>query len=170
MSYTSLTSVQALMARINQNAAFSSATAPTSTQITTMITDLSAEIDMTLASVGYTVPVTAAGTFLTYLGLVCQYGVVAEVLKAMFPESTANPNGGPVIPAWAFWEKRYQDALTKLGTRKIVDPTAPMSSDSLARSYLTDYPDNSGADGNDGFTGPAFGQGDQPVFAMGQEF
>lgn len=170
MSYTSLSSVQALMARINANAAFSASTAPTSTQITVMLADISAEIDMTLASVGYTVPIVTAGTFLTYLGLVCQYGVVAEVLKSAFPESQSSPNGGPVIPTYAFWEKRYQDALTKLGSRAIVAPDAGMANGSQARNYLTDNPDNAGADEADGFEGEGWGVNQQPIMSMNREF
>lgn len=171
MSYTSLASVQALMARINENAAFSGSTAPTSTQITTMIADLSAEIDMHLASAGYVTPVASPATAVTWLGLVCQYGVVAEVLKAMFPESQQSSGGGPVVPAYAFWENRYQKALTLIDSRTMAMPGVDRGDGSiLPSSYLSENPNNGGLDGSDGVQGSNWGEGGQPVFGMSQRF
>lgn len=162
MSYATTVTVQGAMAKF----VISGSTQPTSTQVQAMIDGIAAEINSHLASVGYTVPVTTPDYFLAYLGELNTWGAVASVLKSMFPSAT----GPAETPAYAFWEKRYQAGLTDIDKRVITSPTSPMSSDSLARSYLTDYPANSGADGHDGFTGPAFGLGDQPVFAMGQEF
>lgn len=142
MSYTTTEVVQGLMARINNNAPISTQTSPNVTQVQAMIAGVSAEVDMHLASSGYVVPVTTPDVMVTWLGQVTAYGVVAEVLKSQFPETQVAPNGGPVIPAYAFWETRYQNALKAIDNRTIVSGDAAMSGASLARTYQTDNPEN----------------------------
>lgn len=136
--YTTNADVLKLFARIP----FDEQTKPTETQIDDIIVDTSAEIDIVLATAGYAVPPT--GTLLAYVAVLCGYGVAAQVLKSAFPESTQSQNGGPVIPAYAFWEKRYQDGLKLLLTGDLIDPDAPISgSEASVRpsTYNTRNPD-----------------------------
>lgn len=72
---------------------FHAGSTPTNIEVDTLIEGVSAEIDVHLGSGGYTIPVTTPATFLTWLGLVCCYGVAAEVLKIFAPESVASENG-----------------------------------------------------------------------------
>lgn len=166
MSYTTVSKVQSLQAAINKNAAFSVSTAPTIVQVQQFIDGISAEIDMHLGSAGYSIPATTPASFVTWLDQANQYGAIAMVLKAEFPETQGGTNGNPIIPAWSFWEKRYQDALTDIDKRVIVVPGASMGNITLPSTYLTDNPTNPGPDGSDGFTGVGYGDQDQPVFGM----
>lgn len=139
---------------------------PNPAQVQSMVDGIAAEINVHLASSGYTVPVTTPDYFLAFLGELNAWGAVASTLKSMFPAAT----GPAETPAYAFWEKRYQSGLSDIDNRVIVSPTSPMGNDSLARSYLTDNPTNCGTDGSDGFAGDGWGVGSQPTFSMQQVF
>src|SRR3972149_6822303 len=108
MAYATLPDTQALLPKFTLGAA----TKPTSTQATAIINDVSVEIDAALAGAGYAVPVTTPSWFVDYLGLVNQYGAAAAILKAMFPEPAGTADTMPAI--YAFWESRYQRAMTAL--------------------------------------------------------
>lgn len=159
-AYCTVDRIQNLMARHELR----DGTKPNPTQIEAIIEDASAEVEMYLASSGYDVPVTAPANFLAWVGLVVQYGSLAAVLKSMFPEAqTAGDNGAPVIPAYAFWEKRYQGAIKMILDRKISIPGAGMGNATLARNYLTDNPDNDPTQDGDTY-------GQQPYFSMQKEW
>lgn len=158
MSYTDETGVVGLLSRLYNAAGFTTTTYPTETQLTELILETSAEIDMALGSVGYTIPVTTPASAVSWLKAICNYGAAAEALKSAFPESIQSTNGGPIVPAYAFWEKRYQDALAMIRSREMVLAGAPMANGSLAETYLTDNPDNDPF--NDGFE-----DGQQPIFS-----
>jgi hypothetical protein len=150
--------VQGLVARAF-TAGFGVSTTPTSTQVDTFRTQIAAELDMHLGSVGYVVPVVDA-TFAVWLSLAESEGVAAMVLKAFAPESVVSENGGPVIPAYAFWELRYRASLKAIDDRKISSETAATTGTNLARTYLTDNPTNNPFE--DGST-----EGQQPLASMG---
>lgn len=142
MSYTTASSVQALMARLHLNVAFSTGTTPTLAQVNTMITDIAAEIDVHLASKGYTVPITTPAYLLTWAGDLNSWGAAAIALKAYAPEQTQVQNGGPVIPAYAFYEKKYQDALKLIDSGELTIAAAEAASPVVGpSSYFTLNPD-----------------------------
>lgn len=157
MPYTDEAGVTKLVSRLYPNG-FPSQTAPDTIQLLALIDEHSAEIDMVLGTVGYTTPVTTPASAVTWLKLVCEYGVAAAAIKSAFPETIQSNNGGPAIPAYAFWEKRYQDALKALRERTITLPGVVMSGSQNAQTYLTDNPTNDPF--NDGFE-----TGQQPVFS-----
>lgn len=160
MSYTDEAGVQKLIKRLYPNGMGNSAT-PSGVDVEALIEETSAEIDMALSSVGYTIPVSSPVAATTWLKLICEYGTAALVCRSAFPESQTVPNGSPNVPVYAFYEKRYQDAITKILNRDIVLVGVEMGSASLASTYLTDNPDND--PWNDGST-----SGQQPIFMVGK--
>lgn len=162
MSYATSAQVLGAMGKFTLGAS----TTPTLTQANTLIDDVSKEIDAILVGLGVAVPVTAPAAFLAYLATVNEYGATAAILKAMFP-GAAGPGENP---AFAFWEKRYQGALTDLRNGRTLDGSLVTSGVNLASTYLTDNPDNGGADEADGFSGAGWGTGQQPIFSMQREF
>lgn len=116
-----------------------SSTKPTTTQTSLIISDISNEIDVALSSQGVTVPVTAPSFFVDWLGLLNGYGAAAAVLKSMFPDS----QGAAESPAYAFWEKRYQDGLKSLrdGTGIPTDVIGATSGYVAPSTYFTNNPD-----------------------------
>lgn len=108
MPYASPDDVQRLIARVPN---IGSASTPNAGQITEIIADVSAEVEIHLLSAGFGVPAAAPSSFLRWVGLVVQEGTAAIVLKSAYPESMQAANGGPVIPAYAYYEKKYQDSL-----------------------------------------------------------
>lgn len=135
MAYADLTGVQALISQFTIGVS----TNPTSTQATAMIADVSNEIDVHLASAGFTtVPVVAAGYLLEWLKALNEYGAAAGILKSAFPDAV----GPGDTPAYAFWEERYQAGLKFIDDGKLSVPD--VTSDSAAvlpESYLTRNPD-----------------------------
>lgn len=158
MTYATNAMVQGLVGRAFTGG-FSTTTTPTTAQVDTFRTMISGEIDMHLGAVGYVTPVTTPTAFTDWLSLVESEGTAAMVLKAFAPESIVSDNGGPVVPAYSFWESRYKAALKAIDERKVTSETAAMTG-GLARTYLTDYPDNNPFD--DGST-----DGQQPIASMG---
>ncbi len=159
MGYTDEAGAQKMVARLYNAAGFTTTTIPTELQLLAFIEETSAEIDMALGSVGYVTPVTTPASAVTWLKAVCNYGVAAEALKAAFPESVQSSNGGPVIPAYAYWEKRYQDALALIREGSMSLPDAPTTGAQDAQTYLTDNPDNNPFE--DGTS-----EGQQPIFSL----
>ena len=106
MAYTDTTGVNGVL---GPHAATSS-TAVTLDQLTTMIDGIAAQIDTVLKGAGVAaVPVTGGldSTFNTFLVEVNKWGAAGEYLKGLFPEAV----GPGESPAFAFWEKKYQDTL-----------------------------------------------------------
>lgn len=161
MSYTTIVSVQALNSKRTtySDTVPSGGTRPTATQVGTFITDIAGQIDAVLASVYVATPVTAPASFLSFLDLVNAWGAAALAEAAAFPEFDGGPGNTP--QAMRYW-KMYQDALAAFADGKMIDPSVAVSAaDTLARSYLSDNPDNTGYDEADGVVA-----GSQPPFSM----
>src|SRR3954471_18491998 len=106
MAYATITDVTGLIAQFP----LSVGSKPSTSQATTIMTDISSEIDVALSSAGVTVPVTTPQYFLDWLGRLNAYGAAAAVLKSMFPGAT----GPEETPAYAFWEARYREGLAAI--------------------------------------------------------
>lgn len=134
MAYATMVDVQDLIAQFPITAS----SAPTTTQATLIMTDTSAEIDARLSAAGVTVPVTAPASYLRALALLNSYGAAAAILKSMFPAAV----GPGETPAYAFWEKRYQDGLAALSGGTSVPPDVTDNLNFvLPSTYLTVNPD-----------------------------
>lgn len=157
MTYATNTQVQGLVGR-SFASGFSASTVPTDTQVDTFRSMIYGEVNMHLSAVGYVTPISTPTDFTAWLSLVEGEGVAAMVLKAFAPESVVSDSGGPVIPAYAFWESRYKAALKAIDDRTVDSESAAMTG-GLARAYLTDYPDND--PWQDGAT-----DGQQPIASM----
>jgi len=154
MAYATQAATQGLMAKF----ALSPSSTPTDAQATAIITSTSSEIDVVLATRGLTVPLTAPQYFVDYLADVNEWGAAAAILKSMFPGST----GPSETPAWAFWEKRYQDALKGLKDGSLIPADVVPTGNAViaASTYLTNNPD----------TEVYLGVVAEPMFKIGKVF
>ena len=107
MSYTTLAAV---LLRLGRNGDLSTTTAPTLTEAATIHDGVSADLDAALAIGGLAVPVTTPAALVSWLGAVEAWGTCAEILKARFQDAT----GVNAESAWGFFEKRYQEAITRI--------------------------------------------------------
>lgn len=159
MSYAAVSDVQGLNAK---RTAYSTSTKPTLTQVQGFVDQISAEIDAVLAAKNVATPVTAPASFVTFLLGTNALGAAALAEAAEFPEFDGGPGFTP--QAQRYWAM-YQSRLDELKLGAAIDPAVTVSdADNLARTYLTDNPDNLGFDGSDGFT-----DGQQPVFSIGRD-
>lgn len=95
--------------------------------------DVSAEIDSALVALGYGVPVTEPTWFMNRLRSLCSDGAAAITLKASFPDA----KGPGEQPAYAYYEKRYQNGLKQLNAG-----AHPKKAElGTADTYLTQNPD-----------------------------
>ena len=127
--------------------AATSTTNPTITQLDVMIVDISNQIDTVLKSQGVvTVPVTSSAdsTFAAFLVGVNKWGAAAEFLKGLFPEAT----GPGENPAFAFWQKKYDDTIKMWVDAGITSPSQGIPPDLLGgpgdtdpSTYFTRNPD-----------------------------
>ena len=133
MAYASTSDVNRILGPHSATAT----TAVTLTDLGNIIDGISSQIDAILKAAGVgTVPVTSAmdSTFATYLVAVNIWGAAGEYLKGLFPEAT----GPGESPAFAFWQKKYIDALD--AWRKGSDLPATLlggDSDQSPSSYFT---------------------------------
>lgn len=137
MAYAVIADVQDLIAQFP----LSTTSTPTTAQATTIMNDTANEIDMRLSRAGVTTPVTTPAAFLRALALLNAYGTAAAVLKSMFPAAT----GPGETPAYAFWEKRYQDGLAAISDGSFLpDDVVVVGSSGLVEpsTYLTRNPDS----------------------------
>lgn len=142
MAYATTTDVNAVLG----DHAAASDTIPTITQLGLMIDGISSQIDTILKSQGVSsVPVSSStdSTFATYLVEVNKWGAAAEFLKGMFPEAT----GPGENPAFAFWQKKYDDVLKMWTDAGITSPSQGIPTDLLGgpgdadpSSYFTRNP------------------------------
>lgn len=136
MAYATMTDLQGMISQFT----ITSTSVPTTTQATLLITDTASEIDARLAAKGVTVPVASPASFVRALALLNAYGAAAAVLKSKFPAAI----GPGETPAWAFWEKRYQDGLDAISDGSMLPPDVTGSAGSdfvLPSTYLTENPD-----------------------------
>lgn len=153
MPYATMADVQNLVAQIT----ISTTSVPTTTQATAILTDVSNEIEVRLASAGFSVPVTAPAYLLDWLGLLNAYGAAAAVLKSALPDAT----GPGDTPAYAFWEARYQAGLKAISDGTISPPEAASNDNRVMPStYLTRNPD----------TEEDLGDIAEPLFKIGKAF
>lgn len=133
-AYATLADVQGSGAQIVLNAT----SKPTDTQAQKIIDDTAAEINVRLGGAGYAVPVVTPTEAVQWLGFVNVYGALAAILKSKFPDATGEGD----TPAYAFWEKRYQDALDDISNGVISFPTTPTGTGHITPStYFTRNPD-----------------------------
>ena len=127
MAYTTTTDVNAVLG----DHAATSSSVPTITQLQLMIDGISSQIDTVLKSQGVaSVPVLSStdSTFATFLQEVNKWGAAAEFLKGMFPEAT----GPGENPAFAFWQKKYDDVLKMWTDAGITSPAQGIPVDLLS--------------------------------------
>jgi hypothetical protein len=129
MAYTTEVEVEALVANAGD---FGAATKPTSDQLTVIIDEIASEINTHLAARGITVPFVSSGSgeqdeFATFLSAVNAWGATASALKSRYPDVF----GPGEIPAYAFWEKKYQAALDDID-EGVGIPTSVASSAAIA--------------------------------------
>lgn len=153
MAYCDTDDAQALLPKFT----LSASTKPTTTQVTQFCDDISAEVDIYLARAGVTVPVTTPTTLMTWLRKVTADGVAAMTLKAMFPDQL----GPAETPAYAFFEKRYQDALKLMKDGDFISSIVGTSSDLLdVSTYFTRNPDEE----------EELGEIAEPIFKISKQF
>ena len=113
MAYGKVSGVAAICPDLLKgNSNFSSETNPTDAEVTSFLTDISAQMDAAFASVGFSTPMTG-------IGLLAVMDPIAEWGAAMLAES-----GGQVeASSWdgaeeeskpTHWKRLYEDAITRL--------------------------------------------------------
>lgn len=106
MAYCTITDVQAL----NPKRTYDTSSTPTQTQVESLVTQISNEIDSILSARGLTVPVTTPDHFVAHLKQVNAYGAAALAEMAMFPEATGL---GATTHGSELW-RIYRDMRDKL--------------------------------------------------------
>jgi hypothetical protein len=160
-AYTTEGVVQGLVDHVFDGG-FTTTTNPTAAQVTGMISGISAVIDAHLLARGIPVPLIAPDVMVEWVSQVCAWGVAAQVLKSFSPETQVATNGGSVIPAYAYYQKLFDQAMTDVQTGYAVldqDPTR-------ARSFFTDNPDGYIVE----LEAIPAGHGEVPHFSMNKVF
>lgn len=115
-----------------------------------LVKAVQSEIDTELAMLGVTsaLPFATVSPFRTYLGAIASWGVAAQILKASFPEAT----GPGESPAYAYWEKKYQEALEEVteedAIKVLIGLGATTYLSAQASGYFTRYGDDEAVVGN----------------------
>ena|SRR5438128_3397120 len=133
MAYATTGDVQLRMAQIG----LSNVTTLTLAQLSTIIDDVAAEIDVELSSRNIAVPITAPAWYVTRLRALNADGAAAIALKSIFPEVTL---GGS--PPYAFYQQRYADGLNALRIGTIPVELIPTSHRIMPSTYLTAHPED----------------------------
>lgn len=141
MAYTTETEVEGLV--VNAGDGFDATSAPTTAQLAVISDEIASEMDAHLSARGLSVPFVSDGSgeqdaFATFLSAVNAWGAAASALKSRFPDAL----GPGETPAYAFWEKKYQQALDDIDAG-IAVPSSVSSSASIAApsTMNTKYPD-----------------------------
>src|SRR3972149_4389188 len=116
MAYAARSDVQGLIAKFTLGAS----SKPTDTQATTIIAQVSAEIDSVIAGAGYAVPVTAPAWFLDALKLLNAYGAAAAVLRSMFPDRAGAGEASAALEI--FYASQYNRGLRRLASGESIPP------------------------------------------------
>lgn len=136
MAYAAISDIQGLMAKFTIGAS----TKPTTTQVTTIITQVSAEIDSVIAGAGYAVPVMAPAWFLDALKILNGYGAASAVLRSMFPEKSGA--GEAAVAMESYYATQYQRGLKRLETGAAIPPDLATGTAQVTPStYFTRNPD-----------------------------
>lgn len=151
MAYATTTDVQGLLPKWT----ISASSSPTTTQVSAMLADVEAEINVALANQGVSTPYATAGDFLDWLGKLSADGTAARTLKAMFPDSS-----GPMeTPAYKYFSDQYAAGLKAIRDGSMLPPAAGASGvEAVPASYQTRYSDEEADDGRIGT--PRFRWGD----------
>jgi hypothetical protein len=136
MAYAAVSDVQALMAKFTIDAN----SKPTTTQVTSMINDISGEIDAVLAGRGLTVPVTTPTYFVDALTMLNTYGAAVLVAQAMLPDRAGAAEASSAI--YTVWDQRYRTGMAALRDGEGIPPTAPASGRIQPSTYFTRNPDS----------------------------
>jgi hypothetical protein len=131
MGYCLLPDVQGL----NPKRTYNDSSSPTDAQVLVHIDTIADEIDLVMASAGYTVPLTTPTTLLSALKRINTYGAAALAEMAMFPETT----GLGETAHWQILWKTYQGWLDLL--RKGEIPLNLEVTNDPVGSYYTDVAD-----------------------------
>lgn len=136
MAYAALSDINGLIAKF----AVTASTKPTNTQATTIINDVSAEIDSVIAGAGYAVPVTSPTWFLDALKILNGYGAASAVLRSMFPEKSGA--GEAAVSMESYYATQYQRGLKRLETGAAIPPGLAVGTAQVKPStYFTRNPD-----------------------------
>ncbi len=130
--YTTETKVEALIAQF----AISGTSAPTSTQLTTILEDVAGELNTCMAAQGLVVPVIAPNYFLDWLEGLASAGAAARALKSMFPGAT----GPAETPAYSFWQRIYDNGLKMIKSGDAIPPDADTTGVIAPSTYGTGHP------------------------------
>jgi hypothetical protein len=136
MAYAALSDVQGLIAKFT----IDGSSKPTSTQVTTLIGQISADIDAVISAAGYAVPVASPAWFVTALLYLNALGAAALTLRSMFPDSRAAGDAG--LSEYALYQRWYEAGLKRLGAPGGIPPDVATNSASVNPStYFTRNPD-----------------------------
>lgn len=113
-------------------------TTPDIADVGRMIDGVSSEIDSRLSQQGIAVPVTGPLWFMDMLRSIAADGATALALRSMYPDT----RGPGETPAFAYFEKRYQDALKGFADGSTIPPgLATGGANILSSNYFTRNPD-----------------------------
>ena len=136
MAYAALADVQGLLGKFT----LSASSKPTSTQATTIIGQISAEIDSVISAAGYFVPVASPAWFLDYLKLLNAYGAAAAVLRSMFPDRAGAGEASAALEI--FYAAQYNRGLRRLASGESIPPGLAAGAAQVTPStYFTRNPD-----------------------------
>lgn len=137
MVYASNSQVQGAIAKFTVGAS----TKPTTTQMSTIISEVEGIIDSVLSAKGIAVPVTLPAHFEQALEGISVAGSAARVLKSMFPDAV----GAGETPAYAYWQKLFDDGIKALVDGSLIpdDPLVVGSASGYVApsTYFTNNPD-----------------------------
>ncbi len=130
MAYATITQLQGLLAKFT----LSTTTTPTTAQATEILSQVSQEVDVALASKGVAPPVASPSYFVDWLEHVNCYGAAAQVLKSAFPGS----RGQAEEPAYAYWQKLYDQSMKGIKDGSMLPPGLTANDSYVAPStYFT---------------------------------
>lgn len=152
MAYCTVDDVRALIAKFTVG----DTSRPTTTQATSFVDQIAGEIDLYISVLGVTVPITSPAVLVTWLEKVNAEGAAATVLKAMFPDVS----GTGETPAYAFFEKRYNEALKLIKQGDIISDLIGTGDANSPSTYLTENPDEE----------INIGEIAEPIFNIGKSF
>jgi len=150
VAYTTLARV---LSRMGRNGELTAKTVPSLVEAEAIHDGVSAEIDAAMAGAGFTVPITEPPALVSWLAAIESWGTTAELLKVRFQDAS-----GPGSEAsWAFFERRYQDAMKRLWAGDMLDEVAGASV--APASWYTRNPDGE----------EDLGDGVDPAITVGME-
>ena len=137
MPYASETDIEAIIA---QSGDVGAGTAPNTTQVASILDQVAGEMNACLSARSIPVPFVSDGSgaqaaFATYLLAVNAWGAAAQVLKSRYPDTV----GPDETPAYAYWEKKYQQALAALKGGFTIPSTVTSAVDAGANVAPTTY-------------------------------